>query len=47
MLYLYVTQQQSEKRSHFQLNENEWDVVAAMETKLLKSYNMFYYVLNN
>lgn len=46
MLYLYVKQQQSEKRRQVHLNENEWDVVGAVEVDLLKSRNMFYYVLN-
>lgn len=36
MLYLYVKQQQSEKRRHFHLNENEWVVDGAMETELLE-----------
>lgn len=46
MLYLYVKQQQSEKRRHFHLNENEWVLVAAMEIEVQKWRNMFYYVLN-
>lgn len=46
MVYLYVKQQQSEKRRHLHLNENEWDVAGAMEIDLLKSRHMFYYILN-
>lgn len=34
MLYLYVKQQQSEKRCHFHLNEKQWDVISPVEIQL-------------
>lgn len=44
MLYLYVKQQQSEKRCHFHPNENKWTAVGAAEIQLSKSSHVFYWI---